>query len=296
MVRYFYNYYPLTSTLNTQSMVALTIHRRVHGKIFLQLLSPPLNFKHMVHIGFAHTTREFMVRYFYNYNPLTSTLNTQSMVALTIHRRVHGKIFLQLLSPHLNFEHMVHIGFAHTTGEFMVRYFYNYYPLTSTLNTQSMVALTIHRRVHGKIFLQLLSPPLNFEHMVHIGFAHTTGEFMVRYFYNYNPLTSTLNTQSMVALTIHRRVHGKIFLQLLSPPLNFEHTVHVGFDHTTGEFTVRYVYNYYPLTSTLKPWSMVALTIHRRVYGKTFYNYYPLTSTLNTWSMLALTIPPESSG
>ena len=27
---------------------------------------------------------------------------------------------------------------------------------------------------------------------------------------------------------------------VISPPLNFEHTVHVGFDHTTGEFTVRY--------------------------------------------------------
>ena len=155
---------------------------------------------------------------------------------------------------------MVHVGFDHTTGEFAVRYFYNYYPLTSTLNT-SMLALTIHRRVHGKIFLQLLSPPLNFETMVHIGFDHTTGEFTVRYFYNYYPLTSTLNTWSMLALTIHRRVHGKICLQILSPHLNFEHSVHIGFDHTTGEFTVRYFYNYYPLTSTLKPWSILALTI-----------------------------------
>ena len=25
---------------------------------------------------------------------------------------------------------------------------------------------------------------------------------------------------------------------VISPPLNFEHTVHVGFDHLTGEFTV----------------------------------------------------------
>ena len=156
---------------------------------------------------------------------------------------------------------MVHIGFDHTTGEFTVRYFYNYYPLTSTLNTWSMVALTIHGRVQGKIFLQLLSPHLIFEHTVHIGFDHTTGEFKVRYFYNYYPLTSTLNTQSMLALTIHRRVQGKIFLQLLSPHLNFETMVHVGFDHTTGEFTVRYFYNYYPLTSTLKPWSMLGLTI-----------------------------------
>ena len=91
-----------------------------------------------------------------------------------------------------------------------------------------------------------------------MGFDHLTGEFTV----GKKPVISPpLNFEQTVHVGFDH-LTGEFMVSnkpVLSTPLNFEHTVHVGFDHLTGEFTV--INQLYLLLSTLNTPYMWALII-----------------------------------